>query len=228
MAQKSLTRTKVAERSPDEAFAGGLTRAQLIEFYRLMYLSRRTDDREILLKRQQKIFFQISCAGTRGPAGRRGHGAEAGLRLVLSPIIATALSAWRWATRLRSNSFSPSGAADDTCQRRPADAFALDEQAAEHRLAFVGDGDAVPARHRLRGSRPVSSRGIPDAAKKHEERLSRLQRRSLPRRRGHLRLDRRRIDQPGRVLGVPEHGFEPASCPCFTWWRTTAMPSPPR
>ncbi len=28
-----------------------------------MYLSRRTDDREILLKRQQKIFFQISCAG---------------------------------------------------------------------------------------------------------------------------------------------------------------------
>ena len=34
-----------------------------VEFYRLMYLSRRTDDREILLKRQQKIFFQISCAG---------------------------------------------------------------------------------------------------------------------------------------------------------------------
>ncbi len=31
--------------------------------YRLMYLSRRVDDREIVLKRQQKIFFQISCAG---------------------------------------------------------------------------------------------------------------------------------------------------------------------
>src|SRR5260370_36546317 len=28
-----------------------------------MYLSRRLDDREILLKRQQKIFFQISAAG---------------------------------------------------------------------------------------------------------------------------------------------------------------------
>ncbi len=42
---------------------GGLTPEQLIEFYRLMYLSRRTDDREILLKRQQKIYFQISCAG---------------------------------------------------------------------------------------------------------------------------------------------------------------------
>ena len=40
-----------------------LSRDRLIEFYRLMYLSRRTDDREIVLKRQQKIFFQVSCAG---------------------------------------------------------------------------------------------------------------------------------------------------------------------
>jgi 2-oxoisovalerate dehydrogenase E1 component len=46
------------------AVAGtSLTREQLVEFYRLMYLSRRTDDREIVLKRQQKIFFQVSCAG---------------------------------------------------------------------------------------------------------------------------------------------------------------------
>ena len=41
----------------------GLTRKQLVELYRLMYLSRKLDDREILLKRQQKIFFQISGAG---------------------------------------------------------------------------------------------------------------------------------------------------------------------
>jgi 2-oxoisovalerate dehydrogenase E1 component len=41
----------------------GLTREQLIEAYRIMYTSRRVDDREILLKRQQKIFFQISGAG---------------------------------------------------------------------------------------------------------------------------------------------------------------------
>src|ERR1043165_9240337 len=41
----------------------GLTRKQMVEFYRLMYLSRRLDDREILLKRQQKIYFQISGAG---------------------------------------------------------------------------------------------------------------------------------------------------------------------
>jgi 2-oxoisovalerate dehydrogenase E1 component len=41
----------------------GLTRQQLVEIYRLMYLSRRLDDREIMLKRQQKIYFQISGAG---------------------------------------------------------------------------------------------------------------------------------------------------------------------
>ena len=41
----------------------GLAPEKLVEIYRLMYLSRRIDDREILLKRQQKIFFQISGAG---------------------------------------------------------------------------------------------------------------------------------------------------------------------
>ncbi len=50
------------ERASAEAYAG-LTAEQLIRIYRLMYLSRRTDDREILLKRQQKIFFQVSGAG---------------------------------------------------------------------------------------------------------------------------------------------------------------------
>ena len=45
------------------AGTGSLRPDELIRFYRLMYLSRKTDDREILLKRQQKIFFQISCAG---------------------------------------------------------------------------------------------------------------------------------------------------------------------
>lgn len=63
MAQKQALQTKTAARSEDAPLAAGLSSRQLKEFYRLMYLSRRTDDREIMLKRQQKIFFQISCAG---------------------------------------------------------------------------------------------------------------------------------------------------------------------
>ena len=43
--------------------SGSLSPRQMVEIYRLMVLSRRVDDREILLKRQQKIFFQISAAG---------------------------------------------------------------------------------------------------------------------------------------------------------------------
>src|SRR5579859_1865484 len=41
----------------------GLDRETLIRIYRTMYLSRRLDDREIQLKRQNKIYFQISSAG---------------------------------------------------------------------------------------------------------------------------------------------------------------------
>jgi 2-oxoisovalerate dehydrogenase E1 component len=41
----------------------GLTRDELLGAYRTMLLSRRIDDKEIQLKRQNKIFFQISGAG---------------------------------------------------------------------------------------------------------------------------------------------------------------------
>ncbi|HEX6133387.1 MAG TPA: dehydrogenase E1 component subunit alpha/beta [Longimicrobiales bacterium] len=42
---------------------GTLSKQQLVAMYRTMVAARRTDDQEILLKRQNRIFFQISGAG---------------------------------------------------------------------------------------------------------------------------------------------------------------------
>jgi 2-oxoisovalerate dehydrogenase E1 component len=57
MATRTTTRPKTSTR---------LDKAELLELYRIMLLARRIDDREIQLKRQNRIFFQISGAGHEG------------------------------------------------------------------------------------------------------------------------------------------------------------------
>ena len=60
------TQTKVKTAKFDATKYHGLDRDALIRIYRTMFLSRQLDDREIQLKRQNKIFFQISGAGHEG------------------------------------------------------------------------------------------------------------------------------------------------------------------
>lgn len=51
----------------------GLDRKQLLELYRVMLLSRKIDDKEIQLKRQNKIFFQINGVGHEALGAAIGH-----------------------------------------------------------------------------------------------------------------------------------------------------------
>ena len=58
--------------------AHGLSREELLAAYRNMLLSRKVDDKEIQLKRQNKIFFQISGAGHEAILTAAGHVLRAG------------------------------------------------------------------------------------------------------------------------------------------------------
>ncbi|MEM8882647.1 MAG: dehydrogenase E1 component subunit alpha/beta [Planctomycetota bacterium] len=68
-------RTQTRDAAVDTA---GLSRDELLRFYRIIYASRRTDDKEIQLKRQNRAFFQINGCGheaisaAAGLAGRPG------------------------------------------------------------------------------------------------------------------------------------------------------------
>jgi 2-oxoisovalerate dehydrogenase E1 component len=63
-----VTRTRAQPRA-----AKALSKPELLAMYRIMLLSRRMDDREIQLKRQNKTFFQISGAGHEAVSAAAGQ-----------------------------------------------------------------------------------------------------------------------------------------------------------
>lgn len=61
--ETSESHLKAATNGSGDSKYHGLSTDELVDMYRLIFLSRRLDDAEIRLKRQQKIYFQISGAG---------------------------------------------------------------------------------------------------------------------------------------------------------------------
>ena len=197
--RKNSTAVEDAPATRTEKTYEGLTRQQLIEIYRLMYLSRRLDDREILLKRQQKIFFQISGAGHEASAVAAGIGYEAGYDWFYpyyrDRALCLALGITPYEMLLRGRRRGRRSQL-----RRPPDAFALGTS----RSSTSSPSLRRPERSFCRQSvarRPAAiSPAIPRLPRRSRATIA-SSKMSFPRRRSHLRFLRRRHHQRRRILG---------------------------
>jgi 2-oxoisovalerate dehydrogenase E1 component len=167
-------RNSVAE--PIEKDYGGLAPQQLIEIYRLMYSLRRVDDREILLKRQQKIFFQISGAGHEALQVGAAAGLRPGYDWFFPYYRDRALCLALASNRLR-HAAAGRGRGHRPGQRRPPDAHPLEQPRSTSSALRL-----PPARNcstPWAAPRPAATSAAIPKPRKARRRLSRLSRREV-------------------------------------------------
>ena len=175
------------------------TRRRSSSIYRTMYLSRRIDDKEIQLKRQNRIFFQISGAGHEAVLVAAGMVLRAGLRLVL-PLLPRPRALLQLGVTPYEMFLAAVGAADDPALGRPADAVPL----GLHRACNIVTRPPPPAPSSCRrwaAPRPASTsaRATPAAPAAGASRRDEVVYCSAG----------RRHDLRGRVLGEPQHRLQP-------------------
>ena len=166
-----------------------------------MLLSRKLDDKEIQLKNQSQIFFQISGAGHEAVLVAGGPHAQGRATTGSSPTIAIARCACSSASR-RSRCCSRRSARSDD----PSSGGRQMPSHWGHTALNIVSGSSPT------GTQVLHAVGAAEAgviySRVAADSRSRV---AVPRRRDHLRLARRRRDERRRVLGSAEHRVHQAA-----------------
>ena len=146
--------------------SSGISAEDLLHAYRSMYLSRRLDDREVILKRRNQIFFQISAAGHEAIQTAAGMVLRPGFDWCY-PYYRDRSLALALGVKPRQMFLQALGAGADEASGGAPNALPLVECRAAHRLRIEHDGPTSVAGSRLRSCRPLRVRSPARAPGRH-------------------------------------------------------------